>query len=785
VIPKTPVATQVPASSPTPTATATPTISVDPWANLDPQGQTVIFWHNYSRSNGQALQKIVDRFNSTNPWDITVQASYQGSYLEIFNKMMGTLNTQDAPGLAVAYQNQAATYQLGNALVDINSLLDSPKWGMPETDQNDFFPGFWNQDVSPFFGNARLGFPAYRSEELMYYNKDWLAELKAAGKIDFDGPPTTPEQFKAAACAAAQKPFSKGPKTGSIGYEYGTEDASHLAAWTFANGGDIFDDQTSKFTFNSDAVEKASTLIQDLFKDGCATLIVKSYGDQTDFASGKLLFTTSSSSGLGFYKSAVDKGARFKWGVAALPHTGVEPVQNIYGASISIPKTAPETELAAWLFLKYFTSPDVQAEWAIATSYFPVRSSVAANLADYFSKNDAYKYGFDLLKFGNAEPPVPGYDFVRNKVNDAMAAIVDGADVPYTLERLNEDANMILAEQMAAPVATQIPSTLTPTIAPTATAVSFTACQVTDTSGIDDKSLNAAAWKSVTDAMKQFNIQGKYLESTQQTDYEKNISIFLHDKCDIIVTVGSSLGDVTREAAKKTPKAKFSIVDYAGDPAAPNILGQVFHADEAAFLAGYLAAAVSKTGKVGTFGGTQIPVVTVFMDGFYQGVQYYNQQKDKNVLVLGWDPVSKTGLLTGNFANTDDSHTMALSLMDEGADIIMPVAGPASLGAAAAIKERANTSIIGIDTDWYLTAPDYRAIELTSVMKNVDVTTLAAIKSAMQGTFKGGVIVGTLANGGVSLAPFHDLAFKVSADLQAELAQIEADIIAGKVKTTS
>ncbi len=314
-------------------------------------------------------------------------------------------------------------------------------------------------------------------------------------------------------------------------------------------------------------------------------------------------------------------------------------------------------------------------------------------------------------------------------------------------------------------------------------AKAFKACQVTDTGGIDDKSFNATAWKGVTDAMKELGVEGKYLESQQQTDYEKNINAFIEEGCDIIITVGFLLGDATKAAAEKNPNQKFSIVDFAYDPPIPNVLGQVFNTNEAAFLAGYVAAGVSKTGKVGTFGGIQIPPVTVFMDGFALGVKYYNEKHGTNVEVLGWDEVAQKGLFTGNFESTDDGRTMGETLMDEGADIIMPVAGPVGLGTAAAAKERGGVYIIGVDTDWYVSAPEYKDIILTSVLKNMDVTTFNAIKAAMEGTFQGGVTVGTLENGGVGIAPFHDLEAEVSPDLKAELETVKADIIAGKIAT--
>ena len=310
---------------------------------------------------------------------------------------------------------------------------------------------------------------------------------------------------------------------------------------------------------------------------------------------------------------------------------------------------------------------------------------------------------------------------------------------------------------------------------------SFKVCQVTDAGGIDDKSFNATAWEGVKKAEAELGVEGKYLESQQQTDYERNINAFLEDECDLIVTVGFLLGDATQAAAEANPDQNFAIVDYAYDPEIPNVLGLVFATDEAAFLAGYAAAGVSETGKVGTFGGIQIPTVTVFMDGFAKGVEYYNDQHGASVEVLGWDPAGQTGLFTGNFESTDDGRAMGESLMDEGADVIMPVAGPVGLGTAAAAQERGNVYIIGVDTDWTVTAPDYADIILTSVLKNMDVSVFDASEQTVNDNFSGGLYFGTLENGGVGLADLDDAS---SDELKAELEDVAAAIIAGEVSTT-
>ncbi|ADI15392.1 ABC transporter substrate-binding protein [Truepera radiovictrix] len=423
----------------------------DPWAEVDPSGQTVTFWHQHSGEREEALNDLIADFNETNAYGITVEPLYQGSYGDIFNQMLVRLGTPDVPDLVVAYQNQAATYALADGLIDMNSLVESPTWGFSEEEVADFFPGFWEQDVFPTFGGARFGLPPNRSLEVMYYNADWLAEL------GYDGPPETPEAFREIACAAAETPFSGATGSGSLGYQLSL-DASRFASFTFAFGGDIYDDESNRYTYDDPAAVEAMTFLQELIQDGCASTVTERFGDQTDFGAGTLMFTVGSSSGLPFYASAVSEGAGHDWSVAAIPHVTPEPVMNLYGASVSMPDTGSlERQLATWVFLKYYTSPDVQAEWALRSNYFPARISAAESelIQQEFENNPTYETAFNLLQYATAEPPTPGYDFVRDLVATAMAEIAAGADVESTLTALNEEANAILDEQLAEMAAAQ------------------------------------------------------------------------------------------------------------------------------------------------------------------------------------------------------------------------------------------------------------------------------------------------------------------------------------------
>ncbi|HVT69713.1 MAG TPA: BMP family ABC transporter substrate-binding protein [Trebonia sp.] len=311
---------------------------------------------------------------------------------------------------------------------------------------------------------------------------------------------------------------------------------------------------------------------------------------------------------------------------------------------------------------------------------------------------------------------------------------------------------------------------------------------VTDTGGINDKSFNQSAWQGMQEAAAANpDVTVKYLQSTTQSDYVPNINTFLGEKCGIIVTVGYLMAQATETAAEKNPSSDFAIVDNAYSPAVKNIDALVFNTVQDGFLGGYLAAGMTKTGKVATFGGQEIPTVTIYMDGFWDGVQYYNKQHNKNVQVLGWSEATQKGSFTGDFTNQTKGQTTTQTFISEGADIIFPVAGNVGLGAAKAVQDADNSggsvSMEWVDTDGCVSAAQYCSYFLTSVTKGIQASVKAAVLSAQAGSFKGGNYVGTLANGGVVLSPFHDYASKVPASLQSELKTVQTGIEDGTIKT--
>ncbi len=329
---------------------------------------------------------------------------------------------------------------------------------------------------------------------------------------------------------------------------------------------------------------------------------------------------------------------------------------------------------------------------------------------------------------------------------------------------------------------------------PSTSATGLKACMVTDTGGIDDRSFNSSSWQGVQEAqaadpsqIAAYPTGIKYLQSTTQSNYVPNINAFVGDKCGMIVTVGYLMGPATETAAKAHPSQHFGIVDYNYTPVLKNVDGLLFDTVQDAFLGGYLAAGMTKTGKVATFGGEDFPTVTIYMDGFWDGVQYYNSQHHKSVKVLGWDEQTQKGAFTGDFTNQTKGETLTGTFLTEGADIIFPVAGNVGLGAAKAVQDADsqgdNANMEWVDTDGCVSAPQYCKYFITSVEKGIQTAVKNAILTSVKGTFAGGNYIGTLANGGVTLAPYHDFASKVPAALQSELATIKTGIENGTIKT--
>ena len=313
-------------------------------------------------------------------------------------------------------------------------------------------------------------------------------------------------------------------------------------------------------------------------------------------------------------------------------------------------------------------------------------------------------------------------------------------------------------------------------------------CVALDTGGINDKSFNQTSYEGAKIAKsKGWASTIEYLPAKSSADYAPNIQKFVDKSCTLILGIGFAVADAIIASAEKNPKIKYAIVDHDGLKdfccKVPNVKGLTFKTNENSFVAGYMAAGLSKTGKVATYGGKPYPTVTIFMDGFAKGVQFYNEIKGKKVKVLGWDSNNpESGSMVGDFDNTTKALSMSQAFELQGADVIFPVAGGLGGTTAENSKKTKKSLTIWVDADAQKTVPQYNDVVPFSVLKGLSESVQSVIKESYDGKFSNTAYVGTMANKGVGLSPIYKpWTTKIPAALQKEAKQLQKDIASGNI----
>jgi branched-chain amino acid transport system substrate-binding protein len=284
---------------------------------------------------------------------------------------------------------------------------------------------------------------------------------------------------------------------------------------------------------------------------------------------------------------------------------------------------------------------------------------------------------------------------------------------------------------------------------------------VIDVGGIDDKSYNQSAWAGAQKAANDFGLVVQNIQAKQPSDYGVIIDQFAAQGDDVIIAVGWTMGDTTAIMARKYPNIRFAIVDFAytptkGSAACPdtvkdcyadggltNVTSLMFREDQAGFLAGVVAAGMTKTGTVCTAAGMDIPPVARYVTGFQSGAKWMKPD------------VKTLNAFMQTFADPAVGRNTGYNLIAQGCDVIFNVGGNAGNGALLAAKEKGLLAI-GVDSDQYLTFPDVQSALLTSAVKNVDVAVYQYLQGVSNGTVRPGAIAADIKNNAVGLAPYHD-----------------------------
>jgi ABC-type glycerol-3-phosphate transport system substrate-binding protein len=407
---------------------------------VDLSDQTVVFWHAMSSgANLEGMTALVEDFNSNNEWGITVEAVAQGSQSELETAVNGAITTGELPNMTMGFPNGLVLWHSLGVIAPLNDYIEDPDFGLTADELEAIYPGPYASGT--LADGTQVGIPMHQSAQVIFYNHTWAQEL------GFDAPPATSEEFKEQACAAteANNTDDNADNDGTGGYVY-FPDASMVSPWIWAFDGEYLNEAGDGYDLNNQAVLDVALFLKDLVDSGC-TLTTPSFPNP-EFAGRLALFATSSTAGIPFQAAAMDEaGNADEWG--AIPFVGPNGGQSVdaFGQMIGIVQTNPDADLASWLFLRWLTSAETQADWIGYTGYFP--SQTTTDVGTRPDDDPIWAGALELLPVGHAEPNLAAHGAVRGAIRDAFFAILEAPDeagVAAVLDGLNDTAADLVAE---------------------------------------------------------------------------------------------------------------------------------------------------------------------------------------------------------------------------------------------------------------------------------------------------------------------------------------------------
>jgi len=409
---------------------------------VDPTGQTVIFWHVWGTGGpSEALLTIVDEFNATNEWDITVEAVDQDDYAPLEDAFNAAIQSGDLPDLVTGYSNAMANWYAVDSVVDLSPYMDDSMFGVTAEDMSAINEGAINGGQAP--DGTQFAFPISQSANVLFYNSGWAKEL------GFDNPPSNWAEFEEQACAAAEANNNDdNPDNDGTGGLVLYPSASNVASFVFANGGDMRNADGTGYDFTDQTVVDVANFMKSMWDSGCA-FPTESYPNP-EFATRKALFTMSSTAGLPYQEAAfeAEDAIQDEWTIIPFPGKDGGQSVDLFGQYVAIANTNPERMMATWVFVKYLTSPEAQAKWTEGSNYYPIRSDAVSMLDTYISDNPIWSQGLSFMQDGKAEPAWPSWTSTRRSVQDTFFTVLSATpeEIPGLLEDLNATAQQAIEE---------------------------------------------------------------------------------------------------------------------------------------------------------------------------------------------------------------------------------------------------------------------------------------------------------------------------------------------------
>ncbi len=387
------------------------------------------FWHAMGGPLGEVLNSMIDEFNQAHPgWFIKSES--MGSYEALKQKILASIIAGNQPDMAQAYEAWISTLLGGEALVDLGEL--DPEF---KKDLNDFFPVFIRDSI---YDGKLMSLPFNKSVPVIYYNKDLF---RRAG-LDPDSPPKTWDEF-VSVCQQLTRDFDGDGKPDQWGFKF-SDHATYFECLLVQNGGRLFDEKDRTMVFNSpEGAEALQYLVDLVHKYRVADFYLGGYQHQVDFAAQKVAMIVASCVSRIFMK----KQLNFDWGIAPLL-TKKQRGNLVYGTNIVIfSRSSPEKQRIAWEFIKWFTSPENSARWALLTNYVPVRKSSLdlEIMRAEFRDNPDSRVPVGELDYAFFEPRWRQWLQVREYLGDAIKGTLLGKETPgAALDRAVEKGKLWL-----------------------------------------------------------------------------------------------------------------------------------------------------------------------------------------------------------------------------------------------------------------------------------------------------------------------------------------------------
>ncbi|MCC6699374.1 MAG: ABC transporter substrate-binding protein [Candidatus Hydrogenedentes bacterium] len=392
----------------------------------------VLFWDRQTLETADLITRIAGEYNAQHG-GLPVKVEHLGDYSDINRKLSVSIQARELPAMAVGYDSMTAEYVQAGAAVPLDEYMNDAEVGLTNEDRADFFPGVLATSTNPAFGGKTYSFPFTKSVLVMYFNKK---VLRAAG---IEAPPKTWDEFLAQ-CRLIKD------KTGQFGYAVDV-DCSTIDGMIYSRGGELV--RGAESLFDQPASVAVFEYLETLAKEKLAFQIQPgTFDDRDEFTQGRVAFFFRTSS-LRPYVAAMMAQDPDGWGIAMIPQAHLEaPATVLYGGNIGIFQTTPEQQRIAWGFIKYFTSPEVSARWALGSGYLPLRKSAAdhPDMQAFFKQWEYNRAAFDCLPHARPEPNLAGWQEVRTLVERAGSQVMSGLKTGRQAAMdLKQEADRVLA----------------------------------------------------------------------------------------------------------------------------------------------------------------------------------------------------------------------------------------------------------------------------------------------------------------------------------------------------